>query len=58
MSNSEFSFECCSRKCVCGMPLRSTFVFVDVPMLFKQELIFFTIFTFFYEGDVNENIFE
>ncbi len=40
------------------MPLRSTFVFVDVPMLFKQELIFFTIFTFFYEGDVNENIFE
>jgi hypothetical protein len=40
------------------MSLRSTFLFVDVSMLFKQELIFFTRFTFFYEGGVNENILE
>jgi hypothetical protein len=36
---------------------RPTFVFVDVSM-FKEELIFFTRFTFFYEGDINENILE
>jgi len=30
-----FSCECCWRKCVCGMSLRPTFVFVDVSMLFK-----------------------
>jgi hypothetical protein len=46
MSNCGFSCECCSRERVCGMSSRPTFVFVDVSMLFKQELIFFTIFTF------------
>jgi hypothetical protein len=58
MSNCGFSCECCSRECVCGMSLRVTFVFVDVFMLFKQKLLFFTRFTFFNEGDVNENICE
>ncbi len=47
MWNCEFSCECYSRECVCGMSLRPTFVFVDISMLFKQELIFFTKFTFF-----------
>jgi hypothetical protein len=47
-----------TRECVCGMSLRATFVFVDVFMLFKQRLIFFTRFTFFYEGDINDNILE
>jgi hypothetical protein len=47
MSNCGFSCECCSRECVCGMSLRATFVFVDVSMLFKQKLIFFTRLTFF-----------
>jgi hypothetical protein len=56
MLNCGLSCECCSRKCVCGMSLRPSFVFVDVSMLFKQELIFFTRITFFYEGDINENI--
>ncbi len=58
MSNYGFSCECCSRECVCGMSLRPTFVFVDVSMLFKQELIFLRDLHFFYEGDVNENILE
>ncbi len=58
MSNYGFSCEYCSREYVCGMSLRPPFVFVDVFMLFKQMLIFFTRFTFFYEGDVNENILE
>jgi hypothetical protein len=48
MSNCGFSCECCLRECVCGMSLRATFVFVDVSMLFKQKLIFFTIFAFFF----------
>jgi hypothetical protein len=47
MLNCKFSCECCSRECVCGMSLRPTFVFVDVFILFKQELIFITRFTFF-----------
>jgi hypothetical protein len=47
MSNCGFSCECCSKECVCEMSLRPTFVFVDVSMLFKHELIFFTRFTFF-----------
>jgi hypothetical protein len=37
MANFGFSCECCSIKCVCGISLRLTFVFVDVSMLFKQE---------------------
>ncbi len=52
MSYWGFSCEYCSRKCVCGMSLMLTFIFVDVSMLFKQEL------HFFYEGVVDENIFE
>jgi hypothetical protein len=52
MSYRGFSCECCSRECVCGMSLRLTFIFVDVSMLFKQEL------HFFYEGDVDDNILE
>jgi hypothetical protein len=57
MSNCGFSCECCSREYVYGMSLRPTFVFVNVSMLFKQELIFFTrFFSSFYEGDINEYI--
>jgi hypothetical protein len=40
------------------MSLKLTFAFIDVSMLFKQELIFFTRFNFFNEGDINENILE
>ncbi len=58
MWNCEFSCECCSRECVCGMSLKPTFVFVDVSMLFKQELIFFTRLNIFYEGAISENILE
>ncbi len=58
MSNCGFSCECCSRKCVYAMSLKLTFAFIDVSMLFKQELIFFTRFNFFNEGDINENILE
>ncbi len=47
MSNCGFSRECRSRECVYGMSLRPTFAFVDDSMLFKQELIIFTRFTFF-----------
>ncbi len=47
-SSCGFSYEC-SRECVCGMSiLKPTFVFVDVSVLFKQKLIFFTRFTFFF----------
>jgi hypothetical protein len=52
--NYGFSCECYPRKCVYEM----WFVFIEVSMLFKQELIFFTRFTIFYEGDINENILE
>jgi hypothetical protein len=55
---SGFSCECSSRECVCGMSLKPKFVLVDIFMLFNQELIFFTRFTFFHEGDINENILE
>ncbi len=58
MLNCGFLCECCSRECVCGMSLRAIFVFVDVYMLFKEELILLQYLHFFYEGDVNENIFE
>jgi hypothetical protein len=56
MSNCGFSCECYLGECVCEMSLRPTLVFVGVSMLFKQELIFFTRFIFFYEGGINENI--
>jgi len=46
--NFGFSCECCSKKCVCGISLRLTFVFVDVSMFFKQKEIFFTRFTFYF----------
>jgi len=36
MWNCEFSCECCSKECVCGMSLSPIFVFVNVSMLFKQ----------------------
>jgi hypothetical protein len=52
MSNRGFSYECCWRECVYGMSLRPTFVFVDVFVLFKQELTFLQDLHFFNECDV------
>ncbi len=36
--------------------IKANICIVDVFMLLKQELIFFRRFTFFYEGEINENI--